>query len=136
MTQIISDQVNNKITPEQIKRLSDTMRIGTALNTNPDRENANGAIFLNNMLKEIVGKDLLTFIPAPDHKGLELPQFNWSRANKLLPEKTKEQKHHIDIRSKAKSIAVLQRIRPEFHKTRMDRERKLASTRQKGHVPW
>ena len=38
---------------------------GTALNTNPDRENANGAIFLNNMLKEVIGKDLLTFTPAP-----------------------------------------------------------------------
>ena len=58
MTQIITDQVNNKITPQQITRLSDTMRIGTALNTNPDRENANGAIFLNNMIKEIAGEDL------------------------------------------------------------------------------
>ena len=49
------------------------MTIGTDLNTNLDRENANGAIFLNNMLKEIVGKDLLTFTLTPDHKGLELP---------------------------------------------------------------
>ena len=93
----MTDQVNNKITPQQTTRLSDTMRIGTALNKNPNRENANWAIFINNMIKEISGKDLLTFIPAPDHKGLELPQFNWSRANKLLPEKTKEQKHHNDI---------------------------------------
>ena len=68
------------------------MGTGSALNTNPDRENANGAIFLNNMIKEISGKDLLTFLPAPDHKGLELPQFNWSRANKLLPEKTRQKR--------------------------------------------
>ena len=114
MTQIISDQVTNKLTPEQINSLTDTMRIGTALNTNPNRENANGAIFLNNMLKEIVGKDLLTFTPAPDHKGLELPHFNWSRANKLMPEKTKKQKHHNDIRNKAKAIAVLSLTKPEW----------------------
>ena len=74
MTQIISDQVTNKLTTEQINSLTDTMRIGTALNTNPNRENANGAIFLTNMLKEIVGKDLLTFTPSPNNKGL--PQFN------------------------------------------------------------
>ena len=80
MTQIMTDQVNNNINPHQTTRLRDTMRIGTALNTNPNKENVNGAIFLNNMIKEISGKDLLTFIPAPDHEGLELPQFIWSRA--------------------------------------------------------
>ena len=89
MTQILADQVTNLLTTAQIKSLTDKMRRGTALNTNPDRKKANGAIFLNNMLKEIIGKDLLTFTPAPDHRGLELPHFNWSRANKLLPEKTK-----------------------------------------------
>ena len=131
MDQIIKDQVNYKLTTLQVANLGNIMEAGAALNNNPDRENANGAIFLNNMLKEICGKDLLTFIPAPDHKVLELPQFNWSRANKLLPEKTKEQKRHNDMRNKAESIAVLQRMRTESHKTMMARERKLASTRKK-----
>ena len=62
--------------------------------------------------------------------------FNWSKANKLLPEKTKEQKRHNDMRNKAESIAVLQRMQTESHKTRMARERKLASTRKKGQVPF
>ena len=65
---------------------------------------------------------------------MELPQFNWSRANKLLPEKTEEQKRHNDMRNKAESIAVLQRMRTETHKAMMTRERKLASTRKKGKV--
>ena len=134
MTQIFTDQVNNLLTTTQIERLTDKMIRGTALNTNPDRENANGAIFLNNMLKEIIGRDLLTFTPAPDHRGLELPHFNWSRANKLLPEKTEEQKKHNDIRNKAEAIAVLQRLRTESHKTRMARVRKLATKRKKGKI--
>ena len=97
MTQIFRDQTEHILTTTQIKHLTDTMIKGTALNTNPDRANANGAIFLNNMLKEIIVKDLLTFTPAPDHRGMELPRFNWSRANKLMPEKTEEQKKHNDI---------------------------------------
>ena len=44
MTQIMKDQVNNKLTTLQTTKLGDTMRIGSALNKNPDRENANGAI--------------------------------------------------------------------------------------------
>ena len=110
MTQIFKDQVDNILTTTQIEHLTDTMIKGTALNTNPDRENANGTIFLNNMLKEMIGRNLLTFTPAPDHRGLEPPHFNWSRANKLLPEKTEEQKKHNDIRNKAEAIAVLQRL--------------------------
>ena len=96
-----------------------------------DRENANGQIFLNNLIKKISGKDILTFTAALDHEGLELPHFNWSRANKLL---TKKQKRHNDMQNKAESIAVLQRMRTETHKTMMARERKLASTRKKGKV--
>ena len=97
MTQIFRDQTENILTTTQIQHLTDTMIKGTALNTNPDRENANGAIFLNNMLKEIIGKDLLTFTHAPDHKGLEMPHFNWAIADKLLPEKTEEQKKHNEM---------------------------------------
>ena len=75
MTQIFRDQTEHILTTTQIKHLTDTMIKGTALNTNPDRANANGAIFLNNMLKEIIGKDLLTFTHAPDHKGLRNTPF-------------------------------------------------------------
>ena len=75
MEQIMKDQVNNKLTDNQISNLSNIMVEGTALNTNVDRENANEQIFLNNCMKEISGKNILTFIPSPDHPGLELPQF-------------------------------------------------------------
>ena len=51
MTQIMKDQVKNKLTTLQNNNLGNTMRLGSALNKNPDRENANGAIFLNNMIK-------------------------------------------------------------------------------------
>ena len=97
------------------------MAEGTALNKNLDRENANEPIFLNNLIKEISGKNLLTFKTSLDHPGLELPQFNWARANKLLPEKTEEQKKHNGMRNKAESIAVLQRMRTETHKQMMAR---------------
>ena len=56
------------------------MGAGTALNTNPDRENANEQVFLNNFIKEISGKNVLTFIPSPDHKDLELPQIETHKA--------------------------------------------------------
>ena len=121
MDQIMKDQVNNKLTTLQTTNQGNIMGTGSALNKNPDSENANGAIFLNNMLKEIIGKDLLTFTTAPDHRGLELPQFDWHRANKLMPEKTEEQKKHNDIQNKAEAIAVLQRLQTESHKTRMAR---------------
>ena len=85
--QILKDQVKNKLTNDQITNLSNIM---AALNKILDRENANKQIFFNNLIKEISGKNLLTFIPSPDHPGLQLPQFNWVRANKLLPEKTEE----------------------------------------------
>ena len=124
MEQILKDQVNNKLSTAQIKHLSNIMAAGTALNKNLDRENANEQIFLNNLIKEISGKNLLTFKPSADHEGLELPQFNW--ANKLLPEKTKEQKKHNAMRNKTESIAVLQHIRNETHKQMMARESKLA----------
>ena len=75
MTQIFRDQAEHILTTTQIQHLTDVMIKGTALNTNPNRANANGAIFLNNLLKEIIGKDLLTFTHAPDHKGLEIPPF-------------------------------------------------------------
>ena len=39
------------------------------------------------------------------------------------------------MRNKAESIAVIQRMQTESYKTRMDCERKLASTRKKGQVP-
>ena len=48
MEQIITDQVNYKLTTLQVTNLGNIMGAGTALNTNPDRENANGQIFLNN----------------------------------------------------------------------------------------
>ena len=48
------------------------MSAGTDLNTNTDRENANEQVFLNNLIKEISGKNVLTFITSPDHPGLEL----------------------------------------------------------------
>ena len=48
MEQIIRDQVNNRLTTIQVANLSDIMGAGTALNTNPDRENANEQVFLNN----------------------------------------------------------------------------------------
>ena len=85
MEQIIKHQVKFKLTTLQVTNLGNIIGTGTALNTNTDRENANGQIFLNNLIKEISGKDILTFTPAPDHEGLELPHFNWARANKLLP---------------------------------------------------
>ena len=130
MEQILKDQVKNKLTNDQITNLSNIMAEGTALNKNLDRENANEQIFLNNLIKEISGKNLLTFIPSPDHPGLELPQFNWARANKLLPEKTEEQKRHNDMRNKAESIAVLQRMRTETHKAMTAHERRLVSRKK------
>ena len=60
----MKDQVNNKLTDIQIANI---MVEGTALNTNTDRENVNEQIFLNNLIKEISGKNVLTFIPSPDH---------------------------------------------------------------------
>ena len=54
---------------------------------------------------EISGKNLLTFVTSEDHEGLELPRLNWAMANKLLPEKNKEQKKYNAI--KAESLAVL-----------------------------
>ena len=93
MEQILRDQVNNKLTDIQIANLSNIMIAGTALNTNTDRENANEQVFLNNLIKEISGKNVLTFIPSPDHPGLELPQFNWARTNKLLPEKRRSKRN-------------------------------------------
>ena len=60
MEQILRDQVNNKLTTIQVANLSDIMGAGTALNTNPDRENANEQVFLNNLIKEISGKNILT----------------------------------------------------------------------------
>ena len=66
MEQILRDQVNNKLTNIQIANLSDIMSAGTALNTNTDRENANEQVFLNNLIKEISGINVLTFIPSPD----------------------------------------------------------------------
>ena len=120
MEQILTYQVNNKLTTIQVANLSDIMGAGT--------------VFLKNLIKEISGKNVLTFIPSPDHKGSELPQFNWVRANKLLPENTEEQKRHNDMRIKAESIAVLQRMRTETHKSMMARERRLAGTKTKGKV--
>ena len=115
----MKDKVNNKLTDNQISNPSNIIIEGTALNTNVDRENANEQLFLNNPKKDISGKNILTFIPSPDHPGLELPQFNWARANKLLSEKTEEQKKHNDMRNKAESIAVLQRMHTETHKQMM-----------------
>ena len=70
------------------------MGSGAALNKTTKRQNENEQIFLNNLIKEITGKNLLTFDTSEEHKGLELPRFNWAMANKLLPEKTEEQKQH------------------------------------------
>ena len=42
MEQIIRDQVNYKLTTLQVTNLGNIMGTGTALNTNTDRENANG----------------------------------------------------------------------------------------------
>ena len=64
-----------------------------------------------------------------------LGKFNWAMCNKLLPEKTKEQKHHNAIRCEAEALAVLRNIRTETHKQMMARERQLASERKKGKVP-
>ena len=128
------DQVNNKLTNTQIANLSNIMIARTVLNTNTDRDNANEQIFLNNLIKEISGKNVLKFIPSPYHPGLELPQFNWARANKLLPEKTEEQKKHNDMRNKAESIAVLQHMHTETHKKMMAQERKLDGVKTKGKV--
>ena len=75
MTQIFRHQTENILTTTQIQHLTDVMIKGTALNTNPDRAHANVAIFPNNLLKEIIKKDLLTFTHAPDHKCLEIPPF-------------------------------------------------------------
>ena len=61
MEQILKDQVKNKLTNDQITNLNNIMAEGTALNKNLDRENANEQIFLNNLIKEISGKKLLTF---------------------------------------------------------------------------
>ena len=65
--QILRDQVNNKLTNIQIANLSNIMSAGTALNTNTDSENENEQVFLNNLIKEISGKNVLKFIPYPDH---------------------------------------------------------------------
>ena len=55
-------------------------------------------------------------------------------ANKLLPEKTEEQKKHNAMRNEAESIAVLQRICTETHKKMMALELKLAGERTKGRM--
>ena len=134
MTQIFRNQAEYVLTATQIQHLTDIMIKGTALNTNQNRANANGAIFLNNLLKEITGKDLLTFTHAQDHKDLEIPHFNWAIADKLLPEKTEEQKKHNVMRNKSEAVAVLQRLSTESHKTRMARVRQLATKRKKGKI--
>ena len=51
MEQIIKDQVNYKLTTLPVTNLGNIMGAGTALNTNPDRENANEQVFLNNLIK-------------------------------------------------------------------------------------
>ena len=56
-----------------------------AHNKTKERQNANEQIFLNNLIKEITGKNLLIVDASEDHKGLELPRFNWAITNKILP---------------------------------------------------
>ena len=56
MEQILTDQVNNKLNKYQYTKLSTIMGAGTALNKNKERQNANEQIFLNNLIKEIMGK--------------------------------------------------------------------------------
>ena len=51
MEQIIKEQVSYKFTTLQVNNLGNIMGAGTALHTNTDRENANGQIFLNNLIK-------------------------------------------------------------------------------------
>ena len=130
MKQIFNNMAENILTTTQIQHLTDVMIEGTAMNTNPDRAHANEAILMNNLLREIIKKDLLTFTHATDHKDLELPLFNWALADKLLPEKTEEKKVHNELRNKAEAIAVLQRLSTESHKTRMARIRQLATKRR------
>ena len=67
MEQILTDQVNNKVNKSQITKLSTIMGAGTALNKNEERQNANEQIFLINLLKEITGKNLLTFETSVEH---------------------------------------------------------------------
>ena len=73
-------------------------------------------IYLNNLIRNITGKPILEFFTSNDHKDIELPMFNWAMCNKLLPEKTKEQKKHNAIRCEAEAQAVLRTIRMETHK--------------------
>ena len=110
MEQILTDQINKKLNKSQYTKLSTIMGSGTALNKNKERQNANEQIFLNNLIKEI------TFDTSVEHEGLELSRFNWAKANKLLPEKTQEQKQHNAIRNEAESIAVIQCIRTHMNK--------------------
>ena len=131
MEQILTDQVNNKLNKSQYTKLSTIMGSKAAQNKTKERQNENDQIFLNNLIKERKGKHILIFDTSEEHKGLELPRFNWAMANKLLPEKTGEQKKHNAMRNEAESIAVLQRIRTETHKHMMTCEQKLASERKK-----
>ena len=62
MEQILTDQINKKLNKSQYTKLSTIMGSGTALNKNKERQNANEQIFLNNLIKEITGKNLLTFV--------------------------------------------------------------------------
>ena len=69
LEQIVRDQVNDKLTKSQITKLSTIMGAGTALNKNKERQNANEQIFLNNRIKVITGKNLLTFETSVELKG-------------------------------------------------------------------
>ena len=60
MEQILTDQVNNKLNKSQYNSLSTIVGSGAALNETNERQNANEQIFLNNLIKEITGKNLLT----------------------------------------------------------------------------
>ena len=86
----MTDQVNNKLNKSHYNNLITIVGSGAALNKTKERQNANDQIFPNNLIKEITGKNLLTFDTSEEHEGLELPQFNWAMANKLLPEKAQE----------------------------------------------
>ena len=134
MDQILIDLVN-KLTKSQYNTLSTLVGSGDALNKNKERQHANEKIFLKNLKRTITGKNILEFVTSEDHKEIELPKHNWDMCNKILQEKTKEQKKHEAIRSEAESLPVLRRIRTETHKQMMAPERQLASERKKGQVP-
>ena len=43
-----------------------------------NRHHADEPIYLNNIIQHLTRKNIFQFVESKDHKGIELPNYNWS----------------------------------------------------------